>query len=453
MAIWTPANPTTTARELAEALATDIGAGRLPPGTRLPPQRALAHATGVSPNTVLRAYAEVTRRGLIGGEVGRGTFVRPPPAPPSPPLLRPESGPIDLAQNLPFLAAAQPALAATLAAIGNEPGLETYLDRMHSQIEARHRRSGATWLSLLGVPADPDRIIITCGAQHGVFATLLALLRPGDTLLVERLTYAPLRAIAEHLALRLVPLAMDEHGLVPAALAAACRTARPAALYCTPTLQTPTATTMPEPRRREIAAIAMEHQLTIIEDDLFGLLPVSRPPPIAASAPDRTVLISGLSKSVAPGLRVGYAQAPAAMVAPIRAAVALSCWAPPPLMAEIATRWIEDGTATELNAAQRAHATHRQTMAHRLLRTPAAQGLHLWLPLPPPWTGKEFAAAANRAGVLLQPASAFLVGAGPAPAAVRICLSHEPTDTRVAQGLETLARLLAAPPEPIPLVI
>lgn len=444
---------------IAAAIAEDVAAGRLKPGDRLPPQRDLAYALAVSPDTVMRAYAEAARRGLASGAVGRGTFVRLPPPPPSDvgSMARPAGGgPIDFARNLPCVGTAGDLLAGTLATLAGQGPLAALLDHQGPKDGVAHRQAGAVWIGRLGLDAEAERVALCNGAQQGIFVTLMALLRPGDVLLTDALTYAPVKAMARHLALRIVALPSDEDGMTPDGIEAACKRWAPKALYCTPTLHTPTAVTMSDDRRRRIAALAQRHGVVVIEDDVFGFLPPQRPPPIAAFAPDTTILITSVSKSLAPGLRVGFIHAPERWMPAIRAAIALSSWMPPPLMAEIVTRWIGDGTAAQLTTAQRAHAARRQAMAQAILPGQAgaiAHGLHLWLRMPEHWSGDAFVMAAARAGVQLQPASAFAVDETKPPAAIRLCLSHEVSDVRVEHGLRRVAALLDHDPSEADLVL
>ena len=114
----------------------------------------------------------------------------------------------------------------------------------------------AAWLTYLGLPADPDHIVLTAGAQHGLATSLAALVKPGDTLLVEDLTYSGIRLLSQQMHFKLKGVAMDAEGLKPEALEAACRTTRATVLYCMPRLQNPTSAVMSEKRRRLIAAVA-----------------------------------------------------------------------------------------------------------------------------------------------------------------------------------------------------
>lgn len=454
MAIWKPVldgRPGTRAKALVDAIADDINAGVLKPGDKLPPQRNLAFDLGLSPNTVMRAYNEARRRGYVDGEVGRGTFIRiqtkTESAGQADGLIRSQSnGPIDFSLNLPFAGETGALLADTLRTIAGTQDMASYLDHQDVRTRLRHQGAGAMWMENFGLRATAEATLLANGAQQGIFASLLALLRSGDTLLTEELVYPPVKAIARHLGARIRPVSIDEEGLLPDALECACKATAARVLYCTPTLQTPTAATMSEERRRRIATIAQTHDLTIVEDDVFGLLPMQRPAPLAMYAPERTVFVTSVSKSVAPGLRVGYVHAPPTLTPTIRSVISLSSWMPPPLMAEIASRWIEDGTALRLNEGQRLHAARRQAMAKEVLLGHSFKsdpcGFHLWLTLPDQCSGADVLQTLSRAGVLIQPADTFAI-ASRELAAMRICLSHENSDERVVAGLRLVQAALS----------
>ncbi|MCP4008833.1 MAG: PLP-dependent aminotransferase family protein [Proteobacteria bacterium] len=448
-------------QSIALAIGESIASGSLKERDRLPPQRELAYQLGVSLNTVSRAYCEATNRGFLCGEVGRGTYVRVhghlPSSNTGNGMMRTIDGPVDFTLNLPAHGNGAIALAETLETLKHSNALSSYLDYQTGNDLKRHTRAAASWISRLGFEASGDDIILTNGAQHAIMVALLAITRPGDVLLVEPMTYAPVKSIALHLGLILFAVEMDEGGLSPQALDAACSSTAAAVLYCLPTLHTPTTITMSSERRREIAEIARKHQLTIIEDDVFGFLQSHRPPPLAGFAPDLTILISSVSKCLAPGLRIGYIHAPKRLQRALRAAVNLSCWMPPPLMAEIASMWIEEGTADNLNEFQRIVARTRQKQAqqildgHEVLSDP--EGFHLWLLLPTHWRADTFRAAAEKSGVKVLTGETFAVEQNTAPQAVRLCLSHEISDERVNKGLGILAGLLAETSDPGLLVV
>jgi DNA-binding transcriptional MocR family regulator len=460
MTLWCPDLSGRTGplfRRIADAIGADVASGRLAKGTRLPPQRDLAFALGVSLNTVSRAYTDATERGFVAGEVGRGTYVRTPAVPPpqedTAALSRPDDGPIDFSRNLPTPGPADAVLAEALADLSASGALFHVLDDQPPGGPAHHRDAGAHWLNRLGLDdARPDNIVLTVGAQQGILAAMLATLSPGDVLLTEALTFAPVKTMARHLGLRIHPVPSEGGTLDPDELAATCARVAAKAVYVLPTLHTPTTATMDAERRAAIATVARTHDLTIIEDDVFGALPPDRPPPLAAFAPERTLFVTSVSKSLAPGLRVGYVHGPSDRIPAVRTAVTLSCWMPPPLMAEIVARWILDGTADRLNAAQRSEAFARQALARDLIPNAHLRadphGFHAWIVLAPPWTADAFRLTADARGVAVVAGGVFSVEPSPAPRAIRLCLSHERTRERVQAGLGVIADLLRTPSQP-----
>ena len=466
--IWQP-DLTNRARPvylaIADALAGDIAGGRLAAGQRLPPQRVLADRLGVDLTTVSRAYTEARRRGLLDARVGQGTFVRAPNAPSESaapvPSQRPAFAPaavIDMTMNQPPL----PDSPELLDRVGQ--GLAQAMLHLDPQALLRYpeadagfrageddRAAGAHWLGRrLPDLEDSGRIVVCPGTQSALLALLCMLTRPGDTVCTEALTYPGFKAIARQLGLRVVGVAMDGDGLDPDALRAAVEAHAPMALYCTPTLHNPTTANLPAERRAAIAAIARTHNIPIIEDDIYGVLPQDAPPPIAALAPDVTFHVVGLAKCVAPGLRVTYVAAPDARQASRLAATQrATILGTPPIPAAVATQWITDGTADALLTAIRAEATARQRMARDLLPpesvTAHAEGFHLWLSLPPAWTRGEFAAHLRSAGIAAAVSDVFLT-AGPAPEALRICLGAPVSRADCRRMLETLTDALDQSP-------
>ena len=446
MTMWVPdlergAGPVYQA--IADALAADISEGRLTIGQRLPTHRDLARRLGVTIGTVTRAYAEAERRGLVAATVGRGTFVKAPPAPVSRPDPA-EDGIVDLRSNYPALAASAAALSQVLGTMAQDPGLAELL-RYHEHAGLmRHRAAGARLIARSGLALTPDRILVTAGGQHAILIALLTLTQPGDVVLTEELTYHGFKGLAQRLKLRLHGVALDAEGLIPEAFEEACRRLSPRALYCTPTLQNPTAAVMSEARRIRIAEIAAAHGVTIIEDDIFGFL-VPEQRPLAAYAQGPACYLSSVSKSLAPGLRLGFLAVPEGESARFAEAIRMTSWMAPPLAGEIVSRWVEDGTAERLMAAQREENAARIRLASarlgRLMPPSHPAASHLWLRLPKPWRADRFQQEALSAGVALTTAEAFAVGPG-APEAIRVCLGAAPRRELLDKALATLARLL-----------
>ena len=457
MTIWTPSIPSHADPKylaLVDALAHDIQHGHLQPGERLPTQRQLADRLGVALGTVSRAYAAAERRGLVSGEVGRGTFVREARVGAEEGSMEDEDPSlIDLSKSRMARTSGDQTLRQALQTLASRNDLDRLLDYYQPAAGMlRHRAAGADWVRRAGLDTDPGRVIVTSGAQHGAATVLASLTRPGDVVLTEELAYTGVKAIASLLHIQLQPIALDRHGLRPDAFEAACRAGAPRALYCMPTLQNPTGRTMPLERRREIADIAMKHEVPLVEDDVYSFLPEHPLPPLAALAPSLAYYITSTSKSLAPGLRIGYVVAPAARVERVAGIIRASTWLTAPLLAELAAGWIESGEADRIVTWKREESAARFALGLRILgpwlEGYAARGLTLWLPLPDPWRTDRFVAQARDRGVIVSPSEEFVVGRESAPHAVRVCLGAGIGRERLEDGLRRLAGLLSEGPEP-----
>ena len=436
---------------LVEALAADIQSGRLSPGDQLPTHRDLANRLGVALGTVSRAYAAAESRGLVSGEVGRGTFVRSQSSGAEEGAIEDEDPTlIDLSKSRLTRTPGDQTVRRALARLASRPDLDRLLDFYQPAAGmARHRTAGTAWVRRAGLDVEAGRVIITNGAQHGATVVLASLTRPGDLVLAEELTYPGVKAIASLLSLQLQPLALDEHGIVPDAFADACRSGSVRALYCMPTLQNPTGRTMPLERRREIAEIAARHDVAVVEDDVYGFLEDHPLPPITTFAPTHSYYITSTSKSLAPGLRLGYVVAPAAKIDRLAGTIRATTWLTAPLLAELASQWIESGEADEMVRWKREETIARHTLARRVLApwvTEAAAGFNFWLELPDPWRTEEFVTQARARGVVVSPSEEFMVGRKSAPYAVRVCLGGGIGRERLEHGLQRLAELLREGP-------
>jgi len=441
-------------RAIADALASDIRAGRLTVGTRLPTHRDLAWHLKVTVGTITRAYAEAERRGLISGEVGRGTYVRPASTVTSSLALdaEPRGDFIDLSLNRPQTGDEPALVAKGLRAIAESTELEALLQYQPHAGRMIDRRAGARWIARGGISTGPERVLVTQSGQHAVASVLSAVTEPGDTVAVESLTYPGVRSAASLLNLRLAPVAMDDKGLLPDAFAALCRSGNVKALYSLPTLHNPTATILDEERRRAVAETARKHDVALVEDDVYGFLLPNPPKPLPAFAPERGYYITSTSKSLAPGLRIGYVHVPLDAVERVAAALRATVYMATPLMAALATRWIDDGTAHRLVLQKREQAAERQALARRLLARMHVSGheaaTHLLLWLPEGWRAEAFEATARRHGVGITAATAFWLGRNNPPNAVRLCLGTARSTDELARGIECLMRLLSRAPEP-----
>jgi DNA-binding transcriptional MocR family regulator len=451
--VWVPDTKTRPGRvyvAIADAMADDIAAGRLAPGERLPTHRELAGHLKLSVSTVSKAYAMAARRHLIGGEVGRGTFVtvRPRDITRHVPVRSPGSI-IDLTFNCPVqFEAHEKAMATALRAMADSASLKTLMPYQRDWIGVpEHRQAAARWLARLGTSAHADDIVIVNGGQQAISVLLSALLQPGEMLAVEELTGAGVKFLAANRHLILKGLPIDGDGLVPEAFEAACRSGPLRVLICSPNHQSPTLATMPPARRRAIADIAIRHDVIVIEDDIHGGLIETAWPSISSLAPDQTYYVTSLSKIASPGLRIGYIATPPGRARDLIPGLGATTWMAAMLSAEIARRWIEDGTTDRLATLQRDELRKRQALAREILAGNAFRSqptaLHLWLDLAGERRVDAFLAELRSRGVAVTPAEFFAVGHRPPHPAVRVSLGGAaPSRLELRQGLEILAGLL-----------
>jgi DNA-binding transcriptional MocR family regulator len=387
--MWIPNLPTDGTPIFQQILASierGISDGILKPGEQLPPQRILAARLGVSVGTVTRAYEEADRRGLTLGHVGRGTFIARAHEIDS---VRSQGGFIDLSMNLPPMVAAERLLVETWGKVRRRPEFLEALNYGPVEGLPQHRRLIGGWLThTAGVESvDPARIVVTSGGQSAMDLVFQHLCKAGDVILAEELTFTGMRALSQYRGYRLAPVAMDAEGILPDSLAAVAKATGSRVLYSMPTLQNPTARTLSLSRRKELINVARRHELTIVEDDVYAAFvdPRVAPPPIVNLAADITYYVSGLSKSLAPGLRTGFAVAPSAeCAAAIAAGIRASHFATQSMGLLIAQQAIEDGSADRIIRENRQLLRARGHALLSALSLPAPKSgftsPHVWLP-------------------------------------------------------------------------
>ncbi|MHC8321448.1 aminotransferase-like domain-containing protein [Pseudomonas sp. GB2N2] len=441
-------------KRLADAVGKGIAEGLIEPGCKLPPHRLLADSLGVTIGTISRAYGELERVGLVVARVGDGTYVRQRG------MERQRDAGFrnvsdepqvffDMSRNQPIPGREAQFLSQTLQALASDPGTLQRISGYTADVGLqRHRAAGAHWLRHQEFIADAGQIICVNGGQHGLLCSLMALLKSGDTLVTEHLTYPGLISVARMLGIKLIGVGMDDEGLIPEALDEVCRNHRVSALYCTPTIQNPTAAVMSVPRREAIVEVCRQHNLLIFEDDAHAVLAQHRPLPLCHFAPERSVLIGSLSKVVSAGLRVGYLHAPQPLVGRLSAAVRGTCWMASPLTLEVASRWVENGIAEQLLGQQIAEISRRKWLVSGVLQGLAykthAHSPHFWIEVPEPWRASQIAAELKEKNYLVATAEAFAVGHGAVPQFIRASVCNSAGDDGLLiRGFEVLAGALA----------
>jgi DNA-binding transcriptional MocR family regulator len=453
---WKPDRKQLTApiyKSLADQIAAAIADGSLPGGAQLLPQRHMAHDLDISVQTVSRAYDDLERRGLLSGETGRGTFVK---------NLQQDRGPpftLDRIPEVIDLSILKPVgesiheeqMKAALAALAADlPSRIVHAFRPESAA-SRHRAAAVRWLAECGVETAAQNICITNGATSALTVALMTLAPPGAVIATEVLGHHSLRPLANYMGVRLEAVGVDEQGILPKEFEKACSRERISALVVQPTVINPTGSLLPEARRRAIVDIAARFDVRLVENDALGPLVASKPPTFFSLAPERTFYVTSFTKIVMPGLRIGYLAMPPKYVTTASNRHLVTSWMATPLLEEIATRWVEDGTAMNLVHWQREALATRHAMFQQIAGgygLPAhPQSLHRWIPLPRGHSEADFIAHARSHGVAVARASSFLADERAHEPAIRVSIGSVDAD-HLSVGLQAIANILGSPPEP-----
>jgi len=439
---------------VAGAIARAIDNGELPPGAQLPPQRDLAEKLGVTVGTVSRAYALARKRRLIVGEVGRGTFVQGLSRRERTGRIIPtnaERG-IDLSCFRSPVEGLSQRIVRSLAEVGERASLLPLHKYPPGTGALSHRLAGTSWIGRAGYDVPADRIVITHGAQEAIAVCLATLASHGDTVLTEELTYSGVKAIAAMQGLRLHAVAMDAQGMVPEALERAAAETGARVVYLQPTIHNPTAASMPEARRRRIAAIAERHDLVLVEDDAAASAMAERAAPISALVPDRSCYITSLSKSVSPTLRLAYVAAGQPLIGALADTFHTLALGTSPITAEIGALLIGSGAADEIARSYVKAMARRLDVAREVFPAAALQAIpgafFVWLGLPERWNADDLALAAKQRGIAVPQSDSFLVGRAAMRPGVRLSLNPSSQPELLRKGLATLGELLEARPQP-----
>ncbi|MGE8413701.1 MAG: PLP-dependent aminotransferase family protein [Pseudomonas sp.] len=414
-------------KAIVDDFAQCIRTGQLAPGTQLPTVRALMARERVALATALRVYQELEAIGLVVGEAGRGTFVRDSTLPRGMGLeQQPASdASVDLAFNYPSLPGQEQNLREGLRAIAASGDLDALLHSAPQGGRRHERQTAARHLRNREIRVGAEQVLIVNGAQQGLAVSLLALLQPGDILAVDALTYPGLKTLAQVHRLDLEPLPQIDGLTDLDALQQLCRRRPVRALYCMPTLHNPLGTVMPLAQRQRLVQLAREHDFWLLEDGAYAFLAEPAPAPLQTLAPERTLYISGLSKSVASGLRIGFIVAPLALIPALERAIRVSSWSTPTLTVTLGCRWIESGLVDSLEEQKREDARSRQQLARRVLEgcdcQAYATSYFLWLKLPDGLRASAVVAALAHQGVTVTSAEPFATTAH-VPQALRLAL-------------------------------
>ena len=440
-------------------------------GDRLPSVRELMSELGVSPLTVRRAVKQLVGAGLIDARPGHGTFVADRRAPIASGdfgwqslalgaadvsddairalLAAPSSGAINLGGGyLPDDLQALAALSAVMARVARRPGV---WGRMPSQgIEPLR-----LWFAQqLGGGIGAHDVIVSPGSQAAISVVLRALVAPGAPLLVESPTYVGAIIVARALRLPLVPVTTDSDGVVPEALAEAFARTGARVFYSQTTFANPSGATLGNARRAEVRDIVANAGAFLIEDDWgrdFAIDAVPLPPLVTDDANGHVVYLRSLTKSAAPGLRVGAIVAKGAALARLLSARTIADFFIAGPIQEAALELVTSPAwPRHLKALRTALRTRRDALVSALRSElgPAsvplmpAGGLHVWTRLPDHVVDVDIAARAHAAGVIVSAGRQWFP-AEPTGAFLRLSFATAAADA-IPGAVATLARLVRA---------
>ena len=406
---------------LADAIRLLVSDGRLLHGTRLPSERDLVAATGLSRTTVTRAYAELRDRGYATARQGSGTVVRVPGGPvrggAEPTVVDDLDGPADGVIDL------------RSAAPSGRAGIAAAYERAVEQLGAY--TSGAGYFPLgapvlreavarrytdRGVPTDPGQVVVTTGSLSALAAVFRALMTRGDRAVLESPTYPGALTSLRREGARLVPVPTSSGASDLDAVAERVAATRPRIMLAMPDFHNPTGTLLSDDERARLASTWAAHDVVGVVDETVSELWLDAQPqvlPMAAHAP-RAVTVGGVSKSHWGGLRIGWIRAPHDLVGAIARARASFDLGAPVLEQLVVADLLDREPTLDPAYRDRLRAGRDRVVSAIGAELPSWRtstprgGLSLWWRLPGA-RSSALVAAAEREGVLLAPGSAFAV--------------------------------------------
>ncbi|MDD1889633.1 PLP-dependent aminotransferase family protein [Klebsiella pneumoniae] len=421
-------------KAVVDRYAQAIRSGQLPAGSRLPTHRTLAAGERLSLATATRVYRELEEMGLVNGETGRGTFVRDLSLPPGHGVDQQvvAADVVDLNFNYPSLPEQGDALREALRQLAMAGDIDSHLRYQPHAGRLAERDIIARHLTCQHFAPDAENVLIVNGAQHGLAVTVMGLLRPGDVVAVDALTYSGFKVLAALYHLELAAIPCRPEGPDLRALHTLCQQRRVRAVYTMPTLHNPLGWVLNTGQRQALADLARQHNLLIIEDAAYARLVSRPPPPVVSYAPERTVYVTGFSKNIATGLRVGVVISPPRYRPEIERAIRATTWNTPTLISSLICAWIEDGTVARFETQKRQDARQRQQVVREVLcGLPVVShpdSYFVWLPLGEESRADRLANALMERRISVSTAEPFCVSAT-IPQALRIALGSVPFDS------------------------
>jgi GntR family transcriptional regulator of abcA and norABC len=457
-----------TVRDVVSWLVAGIHEGVWPPETRLPPERTLAEQLGIHRSTAAAAYLELQARGLVDRRQGSGTYVHGDLWGIAPDwaryLDRAAFRPMEPLVQKVWEARQRPEMIDfSQADIGRTLWPRDALRELMAEIDLA---SGLGFTSRLGLPAlrqaiaeemqhrsgivaDPESILITSGAQQALYLLARGLLHPGDAIAIERPSFYYSQALFQSAGIRLLPIPMDDEGILPDELERLIVRDRPAMAWLNPTFHNPTTTTLSLERRQRVLELCGAWNLPVVEDDAFGYLAVDGtkvPPPLRRLGPRQSVIYVGtISKIAAPGLRIGWIVAPHPIVTRLADIKSQIDFGTPGLVQALVAAFLASPAwPGHVEAVQRALRTRRDAFCEELQPladrgaswTVPTGGLYVWVRFGGSSRDRDRLERAIRAGVVYGPGAMY----GAEDGFARLNYAYLPRE-QAAEGIRWLATI------------
>jgi len=433
-------------KALAKLLEEDIKKGTLKPGDMLPPQRELADYLDINLSTVSRAFKLCEQRGMISATIGKGTYISSDVHVNSR-MLSPTktSELIEMGPTYPTYSQNEYVIK-FIKKMLNQPNASNFLQYVSPSGSLSQKLSAVKWLKKANLNTTEEHVILAYGGQNALCAILSSLFQAGDRIGTDPLIYSGMKTLAKMLGIQLVPIQQEDHEMSPLALRNYCKNQELKGIYLIPDYQNPTTHSMSFDTRKEIANIAKEYNLIIIEDAINSILSENNSVPVAMLAPEQTIYISSTSKALCAGLRIAFIVAPSSCQSTLEVALYNIDLVISPFNAEIIRAIIDSSMADKIVKERKEMAITRNKLADSILNDYQLLGdkycYFRWLLLPEGWTGKTFEACAKNAGVQVYCAERFAVGNSLVPAAVRIAITAPKDLAELENGLYILKSIL-----------
>lgn len=477
-------SPVPVYRQIQHFIEAEIRSGALPAETRLPASRELASGLGVNRLTVTNAYAELEAAGLVYSRQGSGTYVAPSPA-----ALPKNGGDGGAPADWPLWQ--QELLSRTWLPSGR--GLDQYtvsshpdpisfadgtgdshlfpVDDLRHALDEMLRRDGldalgygdrsgyaplrATLAQILtaeGIPARPEHVLITSGAQQALALVAHLLLRPGDVVVVESPTYSGAIDLFRSLDVRLLGVPVDDQGMQVERVEEVLLAARPRLIYTIPDFQNPTGACLSGPRRRQLLALAGRYDVPIVEDDFAGDLRYDGREAPALKALDsggQVIYLRTFSKMLMPGLRVGFLTATGPVYDRLLGCKRVTDLASSTLIQRALDAYITVGRyQAQLRRTIQVYRRRRDALLAAVARhlpadarcIPPQGGLFAWLRLPHGLSANDLYPVAAVEGVTYVPGSVFYPGERE-QGCLRLNFVTHPPEV-IEQGMRRLGRAI-----------